>query len=164
MRQVKCRDTGILVSASEAWKAPNGKYYSSQGAFERLENEKMYRQKCLEEIGNIMGYGNGQLFPTIVAKKLKEYESYGYDVVYQTIIGKKQAIINSISNKDFTSEYNKTSYIMAIITNSINDFYKRKQSKEKLKHIDKTVATTEEVESSTSPVSAENIHDISRFL
>lgn len=164
MRQVKCRDTGALVSISDAWKAPDGKYYSSQGAFEHLEKEKVYRQKCLEEIGNILGYIKGQKFPTVVAKKLKEYEPYGYDTVYQTILGKKQIIYNAISNKDFTSDYNKTSYIMAIITNSINDFYKLKKSKEISKHIDESVATTEEVESSINTIKTNNIHDISRFL
>jgi len=164
MRQVKCQDTGILVSKSDAWKAPDGKYYSSQGAFEHLEKEKVYRQKCLEEIGNILGYTKGQKFPTIVAKRLKEYEAYGYEVVLQTITEKRQIIINSISTKDFTSEYNKTSYIMAIITNSINDIYKRQQNKIKQQHISRSVATTEEVESVVAPVNTGNVHDISRFL
>ena len=164
MRQVKCRDTGVLVSSADAWKAPDGKYYSSQGAFEHLMLEKAYRQKCIEELGNILGYSKDQKFPTIVAKKLKEYESYGYEVVFETISNKKQVIINSISNKDFTSEYNKTSYIMAIITNSINDIYKQHQDKQKLQHIDKTVATIEEVESAVTPVKVRETHDISRWL
>ena len=164
MRQVKCRDTGVFVSASDAWKAPDGKYYSCREAFERLESEKESRKRCMEELGNILGYVKGQKFPSIAAKKLKEYEVYGYDVVLETILLKKQSIINSISNKDFTSEYNKTSYIMAIITNSINDVYKKKQREKSLKHISKSVATTEEVESVTQVTSNENVHDISRFL
>ena len=164
MRQVKCRDTGVLVSSADAWKAPDGKYYSSQGAFEHLMFEKTYRQKCIEELGNILGYSKDQKFPTIVAKKLKEYETYGYEVVFETISNKKQVIINSISNKDFTSEYNKTSYIMAIITNSINDIYKQHQDKKKLQHIDKTAATIEEVESNVTPVKVRETHDISRWL
>lgn len=163
MRQVKCQDTGVLVSASDAWKAPNGKYYSSQGAFEHLIKEREYRQKSISEIGDILGYKEGQKFPTIVAKKIKDYEFYSYEVVYETIITKKQAIINSISNKDFTSDYNKTSYIMAIITNSINDIYKQHQNKQKIQHIDKTVVTTEEVKSTTTPVRTP-VHDISRWL
>ncbi len=164
MRQVKCRDTGVFVSASDAWKAPDGKYYSCREAFERLESEKESRKRCMEELGNILGYVKGQKFPSIAAKKLKEYEVYGYDVVLETILLKKQIIINSISNKDFTSEYNKTSYIMAIITNSINDVYKKKQREKSLKHISKSVATAEEVESVTQVTSNENVHDISRFL
>lgn len=164
MRQVKCRDTGVLVSSADAWKAPDGKYYSSQGAFERLMLEKTYRQKCIEELGNILGYSKNQKFPTIVAKKLKEYESYGYEIVFETILCKKQIIINSISNKDFTSEYNKTSYIMAIITNSINDIYKQHQDKKKLQHIDNTTVTIEEVESTVTLANPQATHDISRWL
>lgn len=164
MRQVKCRDTGVVVSASDAWKAPDGKYYSSQEAFERLQSEKIARQKCLEELGNILQYSKGQKFPSIAAKKLKEYEVYGYDTVLETILTKKQAIINSISNKDFASEYNKTSYIMAIITNNINDIYKKKQLKKSATHIDDTAVTTEEIESTDSTNNNSNIHDISRFL
>lgn len=170
MRQVKCQDTGVLVSALDAWKAPNGKYYSSQGAFEHLVKEKEYRQKCMEKIGNILGYTKGQKFPTIVAKKLKEYETYGYDTVYQTILGKEQDIYNAISNKDFASEYNKTSYIMAIITNSINDFYKKKQSVESSKQVGRSTITMEEIKSiptsisNNTSTSNNNVHDISRFL
>lgn len=164
MRQVKCRDTGMLVSASDAWKAPDGKYYSSQGAFKHLENEKMYRQKCIDEIGDILGYIKGQKFPTIVAKKIKEYEVYGYDTVLRTILDKKQTILYNLCNKTFASEYNKVSYIMAIITNSINDVYKRKKAEEKDTRIDESVVTMEEVETINSPVNTSNIHDISKFL
>ena len=164
MRQVKCRDTGMLVSASDAWKAPDGKYYSSQGAFKHLENEKMYRQKCLEELGNILGYKDGQKFPTIVAKRIKEYKVYGYDTVLQTILDKKQIILYNLCNKTFASEYNKVSYIMAIITNSINDVYKRKKTEEKDVRVNESVATMEEVTAVNSPVNTSNIHDISKFL
>jgi len=164
MRQVKCRDTGMLVSASDAWKAPDGKYYSSQGAFKHLENEKMYRQKCLEELGNILGYKDGQKFPTIVAKRIKEYKVYGYDTVLQTILDKKQIILYNLCNKTFASEYNKVSYIMAIITNSINDVYKRKKTEEKDVRVNESVATMEEVTAVNSPVNTRNIHDISKFL
>lgn len=164
MRQVKCRDTGMLVSASDAWKAPDGKYYSSQGAFKHLENEKMYRQKCLEELGNILGYKDGQKFPTIVAKRIKEYKVYGYDTVLQTILDKKQVILYNLCNKTFASEYNKVSYIMAIITNSINDVYKRKKTEEKDVRVNESVATMEEVTAVNSPVNTRNIHDISKFL
>lgn len=164
MRQVKCRDTGMLVSASDAWKAPDGKYYSSQGAFKHLENEKMYRQKCLEELGNILGYKDGQKFPTIVAKRIKEYKAYGYDTVLQTILDKKQIILYNLCNKTFASEYNKVSYIMAIITNSINDVYKRKKTEEKDVRVNESVATMEEVTAVNSPVNTRNIHDISKFL
>ena len=164
MRQVKCRDTGVLVPISDAWKAPDGKYYSSQGAFEHLENEKMYRQRCLEELGNYLGYHDGQKFPTIVAKKLKEYEYYGYKTVLETIIIKKNDIVYSISHKDFASEYNKVSYIMAIITNSINDVKKKIDKEQRLQHISNNAITSEEVKSIQAPTNCGEVHDISKFL
>ena len=164
MRQVKCRDTGILVSASDAWKAPDGKYYSSQGAFNHLIHEREYKQKCLEELGNLLGYSEGQKFPTIVAKKLKEYESYGYEVVLKTILDKKEIIGYAIDTKNFNSEYNKVAYVMAIITNNINDVYKKFKSASRADVSTKTDITMEEIQSMSTPVSNKDIHDISSFL
>jgi hypothetical protein len=164
MRTVKCQDTGELVPSTNAYKASNGKYYSSEEAFKHLLDEKMYRQRCLEELGNILGYHEGQKFPTIVAKKLKEYEYYGYDVVLQTIISKRSDMVYSISHKDFASEYNRVSYIMAIITNSINDIKKKIDKEKRLQHVSNNAITSEEVESSITPVNSGEIHDISKFL
>jgi len=164
MRNVKCQDTGELVPSNEAYKASNGKYYSSAEAFKCISDEKMYRQKCLEELGNILGYSDGQKFPTIVPKKLKEYSYYGYKVVLQTIISKRADIVYSISHKDFASEYNRVSYVMAIITNSINDVKKKMDKEQKLQHISNNAITSEEVESMQAPTNRGEIHDISKFL
>lgn len=164
MRQVKCQDTGELIPKTDAYKASNGKYYSSEEAFKCLMDEKIYRQKCLDELGNILGYHEGQKFPTIVAKKLKEYQYYGYKVVLQTIIDKRSVIEYSISHKDFTSEYNKVSYVMAIITNSINDVKKKIDKEQRLQHISNNAITSEEVESIQTPTNHGDIHDISKFL
>lgn len=164
MRTVKCQDTGELVPSNEAYKASNGKYYSSAEAFKHISDEKMYRQKCLEELGNILGYSDGQKFPTIVPKKLKEYSFYGYKVVLQTIISKKADIVYSISHKDFASEYNKVSYVMAIITNSINDVKKKIDKEQRLQHISSNAITSEEMESTQTLGCHEDIHDISKFL
>ena len=164
MRQVKCRDTGVLVSASDAWKAPDGKYYSSKGAFEHLMNEKTYRQQCLEELGNILGYHDGQKFPTVVAKKLKEYEYYGYKVVLKTIITKKSDMEYAISHKEFASEYNRVAYIMAIITNSINDVKRKMDEELKAEHVSESAITAEDVALANVPAERGSVRDISKFL
>lgn len=164
MRQVRCKDNNELVSSADAYKAPDGKYYSSKGAFDHLVKEREFRQKCLLELGNILGYRDGMRFPTIVAKKLKEYESYGYEVVLTTILNKKPDMVYMLSHKDFTSDYNRTAYIMAIITNSINDTLNKTLKKNSTLKIDNTVATAEEVESMKSSPSVGEVHDISRFL
>ena len=164
MRQVKCRDTGELVPISDAWKAPDGKYYSSEGAFERLVHDKQCRQECLTELGNILGYFEGQKFPTIVAKKLKEYEGYGYDVVLRTIRNKKEAILYSINNKDFSSEYCRVAYVMAIITNNINDVRNAINKEKKAQVASSPIITSDEIEDSISPTVNSGVRDISKFL
>ena len=164
MRQVRCRDTGVLVSISDAWKAPDGKYYSSQGAFEHIENEKKYRQKCLEELGNILGYHEGQKFPTVLAKKLKEYEYYGYNIVLQTIITKKSDIEYAIKCKEFASEYNKVAYIMAIITNSINDVKIKIDKEQKMNRVSSGVIVPDDIEVINPSTEQNNVRDISKFL
>lgn len=76
-------------------------------------------------LGNILGYNNGQKFPTILPKKISELrEGYSDDVIIETILRSTKDIQWAIHNKEFDTDYNMCAYISAIIINKINDVKK----------------------------------------
>ena len=52
-------------------------------------------------------------------------KGYPYEIILMTFKVKKQEVINNIKGKTFEDEKHKFNYIMIIISNSINDVYKR---------------------------------------
>ena len=143
-RKVKCQITKEEGTSDVFYKAPNGKYYKSQKLYETWLKEKTDREEFLEMFANdFLGYKQGQVFPTVLCKRLKELEFYGYDVINQTVKKCKSSIEYALTHKDFASENGKISYIFAIIKNNINDVYKQIVEEEKkpiVEHyIDETV-------------------------
>ena len=132
-RKVKCQITKEEGTSDVFYKAPNGKYYKSQKLYETWLKEKIDREEFLDMFAtDFLGYKKGQVFPTVLCKRLKELEFYGYDVINQTVKKCKSSIEYALTHKDFASENGKISYIFAIIKNNINDVYKECQRKEKI--------------------------------
>ena len=143
-RKVKCQITKEEGTSDVFYKAPNGKYYKSQKLYETWLKEKIDREEFLDMFAtDFLGYKKGQVFPTVLCKRLKELEFYGYDVINQTVKKCKSSIEYALTHKDFASENGKISYIFAIIKNNINDVYKQIVEEEKkpiVEHyIDETV-------------------------
>lgn len=143
-RKVKCQITKEEGTSDVFYKAPNGKYYKSQKLYETWLKEKTDREEFLDMFAtDFLGYKKGQVFPTVLCKRLKELEFYGYDVINQTVKKCKSSIEYALTHKDFASENGKISYIFAIIKNNINDVYKQIVEEEKkpiVEHyIDETV-------------------------
>lgn len=130
-RKCKLQDTGETGDTSTAYKAPDKKYYSSKEAYEKIAINSENRMKCISKLMDILGYKQGMKLPTITYKKIKEYEVYGYDVLYETILRQEKSIQWALTNKQFTSETSKISYIMAILQNNVMDSYKDKVALEK---------------------------------
>lgn len=131
-RKVRCRVTGEYGLSDEFVKI-DGKYYKSQKVYDVWNKENEDRKRVIEIISfDFLGYRKGQVFPTILTKKLKELEFYGYDVIFKTIEKCRSSIEYSTSTKTFKNDVNKISYIMAIITNNINDVYKEHLREEKI--------------------------------
>lgn len=126
-RKVKLQDTGEFSTNDVAWKAPNGKYYSSAENYEKIVKNSENRQKCIVALADICGFVDGAIMPTITLKKLKEFEKVGYDVVYDTIVNKEKDILWAIQNKNFNNESYKMMYVMSIVKNGLADTYKKKQ-------------------------------------
>lgn len=104
----------------------------------RLEKEKETKKyKDLIEfiMSEIYHYEEGMIFPSSLIKRIKKLrEFYDYDIIKEAFTVSYDSIMWAMSNREFTNEYNKTSYIMAIVENKINDVYlevKRKKEQDK---------------------------------
>lgn len=123
-RRVKCQDTGEYSTSDVAYKAENGKYYSSQAAYSLLLEQKEDRQRCVDLMFEVLNYQSWMKLPTFFFSKLKTWEPYGYKVVYDTINGVRQNIEWALQNKRFADESKCVVYVCAIIENHLNDYYK----------------------------------------
>ena len=167
-RKVKCQITKEWGMSDVFYKAPNGKYYKSQKLYEVWLKEKTDRAEFLDMFASeYLGYEKGQVFPTVLCKRLQELEFYGFDVINQTVKKCHSSIEYALTHKDFASENGKISYIFAIIKNNINDVYKEHLRKEKT--IEKQQIQTNNIDvtdeqSIMSIGSKQKAKDISSFL
>ena len=144
-RKVKCQITGEYGTSETFYKADNGKYYKSKELYDVWNKKNEDRKHVIDKFATeFLGYVPGQVFPTILTKKLKELEFYGYDVINRTIDKSYNSIQYALRIKEFRSDMGKISYIFAIIKNNINDVYKQvlaeekseKRQQEQIAHID----------------------------
>lgn len=139
MRKVKLQDTGEYSTNDVAYKGSNGKYYSSEAAYKKIETNTEYRKRCIEGMYALLDYQDYMKIPTYFYKRLKECEGYGYDVVFRCMKMKARDIQWALANKDFDSEIGKMMYIWAILDNGMNDALKavvaeRREEERKLKN------------------------------
>lgn len=124
-RKVKCVDTGDQSTSDLAYKAPNGKYFSSEENYLKWEENKNYRLKCIDKMYEVLGYSPKMIIPTYFYKKLKEYEGVGYQALYNTMLSQDKSAHWALQNKQWTGETAKVMYLMAIYNNNVMDEYKK---------------------------------------
>ena len=133
-RIVNFIDTKSKGNSADGFKAPKGKYFSTRQAYEKWEQKRVDRSRCIEALMELLGYDDPNMKPnTFLFRELKSLEPYGYDVIFDTILECEDAIEYTLETKGFNNEINEIKYIMAIINNNIKAVYNRKQAQQKLK-------------------------------
>lgn len=161
MRKVKCCVTGEMGSSDDFVKI-DGRYYKSQAVYDEYQKDMEYYHKSIDMISDLMGYKPGQVFPTIVCKRLKELQFYGNECLYNTIIDNYKTCEWYMSNKGFTNDMQKSAYLFAIIKNNINDEYKKMiEKKNKKRRIENTYIETANLQDIGTSVKG---RDIGEFL
>ena len=157
-RKVKCQITGEWGTSEIFYKADNGKYYKSKELYDVWNKENEDRKYVIERFATeFLDYVPGQVFPTILTKKLKELEFYGYDVINKTIDKSYDSIQYALRTKDFRNDVGKISYIFAIIKNNINDVYKQVANEEKEQKRECDIATSVDIDNIQTTHTEKNI-------
>lgn len=125
-RQVKCCITGEY-GLSDVFIKVGNKYYKSQEVYDNDRKDKDLWNEIVRYIcEDLLGYQTGQVFPSLIPRKLAEYKFYNREVILKTFQLKSSDILYQI-NQDgkFDNEQSKIFYMFAIVKNSINDVYKQ---------------------------------------
>jgi len=159
-RKVKCVDTGEYSTSDVAYRATNGKYWSSVAAYNHHQDQMEWFHKCVNLIMGELGYDEN-FIPTLIMKNLKRYEKVGYDVAYDTINHVHDSIVWALQNKTFIKEFNKITYVFRIIDNHVLDVYEERKRDREQKRINDGMIVPQNDEINNRK---QETHDISRFL
>ena len=160
--KVKCQICGKKIDREDAYRvehvtksgSKSNKYYCNEEEYEEFEKEKELFKQCQYSTDSILGY---PICNNVRNKMLSElHEIYSYETIYECIEFYKQEIIKSIEIKgDFGNEYNKISYMFAVIKGNIKDFSianKTKVNKSKEIKEEEIEVYEEEVKPVTRPI------------
>ena len=130
-RKVKCAITGETGTSDTFYRGPDKRYYKSEELYNEIKQKRELHRRLVGEILMMLGYEDGMVAPPVVNKKLKELSFYGDDIILETLHDCFQKIEFALRTRDFANEYNKISYVMAIVKNNINDVYLKHQREQK---------------------------------
>lgn len=136
----------------------------SEEELQRYNKEIEYRKKIYETLLDYMEYDVGQLIPNVVTRQIEElHKGYTYRVIYNVIRSMENSIRLAMK-KDFKSDFARGKYLIAMLSNNINDEYDKLKREREI----------ERNRARTMPVGMENIEwnnlrkknkrDISEFL
>lgn len=159
MIEVKDQLTGKKRPKNELYQADNGKYYTSKEKYEEYKKNMEYRDKCTEKMYELINYSSFMKIPTFWYKRLKDWEDYGYEIVYMTIVDLSD-ILRKYAYKGFKSEAHRINYLSAIIENHLNDTLKLVEERKRVEKLsEENKGGTIEIENRKQPSK-----DISKFI
>lgn len=124
-RKVKCALTKESGTSDVFYKAENGKYYKSKELYDTWHLDVQKRTQARNLLLEYMDWQEGEPFPTLLLKKLKELDYYSGQVVLDTVRKCASSLEWAIKNKNFLSTTSKIHYVFAIISNNIADVNKQ---------------------------------------
>ncbi|MGL4571718.1 MAG: hypothetical protein ACRCVJ_11715 [Clostridium sp.] len=170
MRKVKCKKCGKLNDKDKAFKVivtPNQKtytyYYCSEDEYNEIQNEKSEKDECLEVVSNILSM---QFVTPTMLKHINELRVfYSYKVITMTFKSNEESIRWQILNREFSSEFAKSKYIIAIIKNNIHTIAKRyKRQQEEQRATEHTIDVDIINNTQDIKITDRKVTDISSFL
>ena len=163
-RQVRCHDTGLLADKEVSFKAADGKYYSSEAAFNNIREEQEWRNKTYELLIEICKFKNDYV-PPVYKRELKSYADFGFENIYLGLRYARNNIEWVLETKDFKSEYAEARYISTIIRNNAEKVAERRKKDEQIKKQQDKLIQQDEIPVDTNlTYKDKSIIDISSYL
>lgn len=137
-RRVKYVDTGEYGNSLEGYKGADGKYYSSQAAYDRIVEVRQQKRQCIDKIGEILDIGANEFVPPVMVKMIGKYNKVGFDVLYEVLCEQEKSIRWALDTKNFRNDFQAAKYIDAILGNNYREVKNRMDAQKRAKRIDKT--------------------------
>lgn len=137
-RKVKYVDTGEYGNSLEGYKGADGKYYSSQTAYDRIIEVRQQKRQCIDKIGEILDIGANEFVPPVMIKMIGKYNKVGFDVLYEVLCEQEKSIRWALDTKNFRNDFQAAKYIDAILGNNYREVKNRMDAQKRAKRIDKT--------------------------
>lgn len=123
-----CGKSGYTDEFYRVKKKNKNLYYCNEEEYLEWKKEKDIKTELLIYISNeIWHYDNYKMLPAILKKQINQIaEIYNYEVILKTAKKHKDTLEYWMNLEGkFDNEYGKSSYMMAIIKNNINEVYKQ---------------------------------------
>lgn len=163
-KELESKEAYVHTSISKTGKLTTKKYCNEQ-EFIDYQKEMDFRKCIFDFMKELLAYEENQILPTTINKKVSElHNGYSYEEIYETLGFCKETLTYwcNLEGK-FDKEYQKISYIFAIIINSINEVSKKIKRENRLDT--KTENHIIEVDLFDDvPITNTNKKDISSFL
>ena len=157
-----CCVTGEQGTKEEFFRAEK-KWFKSEDIYIKDKARRQLRIELVDYIcREFLDYSEGQPFPPILPRKLKELEYYDNAVILKTFKQKAKDIHQSFSIKQFDTDVQKVSYMFAIIKNSIADVQRQMKYAEKQEQQREIIFDTDNIDGSIGSQKAAK--DISCWL
>lgn len=125
-RKCTCKLCKNKLTTDVAYKIINGKtntYYCSQEEYENFIKDGEKKNSCFETIAAIMQI---PVVTPVMKKEVNKLNNYyDYIVIERTFKECENNIRWFLNNKDNSSEYGKTKYIITVVSNNINAVQKK---------------------------------------
>lgn len=125
-RKVKCSITGAEGRSDEFIKI-GMRYYASQAIYDTDLMRKAKRKELVSFIlDDLLGREEGQVFPKLLAQKLKEFAFYPDEVILRTLRECSASLSYQFNQGGkFDNENNRIFYLFGALKNHIDDVYRR---------------------------------------
>lgn len=120
------------IKDKENEKALKAEQQKQQAIHDEADKEA-YKDLISFVMDDIIEYDSNMIFPTAMVKRIRALrQKFEYKVIKETFAQSKDNIQWAIKNKNFATEWNMVSYVMAIVEGNVNDVYKRFKEIERL--------------------------------
>lgn len=136
-RRCKCQVCGNWGTTDTFYRVEKGSrnlYYCNESEYLEWKKEKDIKIELLKFIcDEIWHYDDYRMLPRVLQKQInKMAKIYNYEVILLTVQEHKDTLEYWMNLEGkFDNEYGKSSYMMAIIKNNINEVYKKWKIKQK---------------------------------
>ena len=123
-RYVKDVLTGERKRRSTLWRGPDRRYYTSEAAYHKMEDERQrqiqFMRRGREQLYNLVGIPFSEAPPKVLLKKEKDIrDAYGNEAFYEAVVRCSGEIVQAIEREGIDERLNAALYALGVLRNRL---------------------------------------------